>query len=254
VVELVDAANMEAYVDEGGAPSEISPGSSELEPRKPTSLLPSPPRPAGGEEVEVKARSTRGTEPDPAESPSFRSRGEPALSLFKGSGQEIQRSSPGHHAHATSKTSETRPSPPLGDADGNPPGELAPNTKSKKKTRLQAIQRGRTPLSPSIGPAKPPEEGERAVGRRPTTVKEGRERRAVIIRLTPQLWPSSSSVVIFAIFLMISSISTNLMNFSLLGTCFIQRVIVDDELVNYISTEVLEYTLEQEPNREGNAN
>jgi hypothetical protein len=44
------------------------------------------------------------------------------------------------------------------------------------------------------------------------------------------------------------------MNFSLLGTCFIQRVIVDDELVNYISTEVLEYTLEQEPNREGNAN
>jgi hypothetical protein len=179
VVELVDAANQEAHVDEGGAPSEISPGSSELEPKKPTSLLPSPPRPAGGEEVEVEDLSTRGAETDPAESPSFRSRGEPALSLFEGSGREIQRSSPGHHAHATSKTSESRPSPPLGDADGIPPSDLAPNTNTKRKPKLQAIQRGRTPLSPSLRPAKPPEEGERVVGRWPTTLKEGRERRAV---------------------------------------------------------------------------
>jgi hypothetical protein len=89
VVELDDAAEQEAYVDLGGAPSEISPSSSELEPEKPTSLLPSPPRPAGREEVAAKARSTRGTETDPAESPSFRSRGEPALSLFEGSRQVI---------------------------------------------------------------------------------------------------------------------------------------------------------------------
>jgi hypothetical protein len=89
VVELADAAEQEAYVDQSGAPSEISPNSSELELEKPTSLLPSPPRPAGGEEVAAKARSTRGTQTDLAESPSFRFRGEPVLSLFEGSGQEI---------------------------------------------------------------------------------------------------------------------------------------------------------------------
>jgi hypothetical protein len=89
MVELADAAEQEAYVDQSSAPSEISQNSSELEPEKPTSLLPSPPRPVGGEEVAAKAQSTRGTETDLTESPSFRSREEPALSLFEGSSQEI---------------------------------------------------------------------------------------------------------------------------------------------------------------------
>jgi hypothetical protein len=48
-----------------------------------------------------------------------------------------------------------------------------------KKPKLQTVQRGRTPLSPSLRPAKPPEEGERGVGRRPTTLKAQIERRAV---------------------------------------------------------------------------
>jgi hypothetical protein len=116
----------------------------------PSSQLPSSPH-LHGRPVERKLQSKpeapeeqRQISPNlPASDP-----GESRPSLFEGSGQEIRRSSPGRHAHATSETSQTRPSPPLGDADGDPPGELAPNSNTKKKPKLQTVQRGRTPPLP----------------------------------------------------------------------------------------------------------
>jgi hypothetical protein len=133
VSELDDAAEQEASTGQGGAPSETSTRSSEPEPEKPSSLLPSPPRPAGGEEIAADARCTGQAKQDLAGSPRSRSGKRPTLSLFRGSGQEIWRSSPGRHAHATSENSRAHPSPPLGGIDGEPPGDIAPQTNSRRK-------------------------------------------------------------------------------------------------------------------------
>jgi hypothetical protein len=95
-----------------------------------------------------------------------------AMSLFRGDGHsKIFPIGQGHHAQAASKIEAAAPLPMPENSRGSPPGDTAPKPKAHKKTAENTIQGGRPPLSQSLRPAEPPEEGERGAGRSPATLK-----------------------------------------------------------------------------------
>jgi hypothetical protein len=80
-----------------------------------------------------------------------------------------------HHERRLGERIRRRPTS-LGDAGSKLQSGRAPN--HWKKPKLPAVQGGRPPLSQSLRPARPPEEGERGAGGLPGTLKGGRGARA----------------------------------------------------------------------------
>jgi hypothetical protein len=77
------------------------------------------------------------------------------------------------HGRRRGERPRRRPTPPV-DAGLKLPDGIAPNL--LKEPRLQTVQGGRPPLSQSLRPVRPPEEGERGAGGPTETLKEGRGR------------------------------------------------------------------------------
>jgi hypothetical protein len=94
------------------------------------------------------------------------------MSLFRGNGHsKIFPIGQGHHAQAAGKIEAAAPLPMPKNSRGSPPGDTAPKPKAHKKTAEKTIQGGRPPLSQSLRPAEPPEEGERGADRSLATLK-----------------------------------------------------------------------------------
>jgi hypothetical protein len=105
-----------------GSPSALTDGSPVGEPNEALSPFPSPPRQIKRDPTELDGLH-RSREQGASGNPGSRSRGRPAQSLLKGSGEEIRGCGQRHHAHAVSESSNSNPTMPLASAGGAPLGD-----------------------------------------------------------------------------------------------------------------------------------